>query len=478
MRSFCFLLAAIGFAALPTGAGEIHLSAASSAPRYFATPDGKGWIPVGMNICFDRLYLDGTNETRAACEERFFGRMRKFAANGGNFIRFWLGHPFFEVMPERAGEYDAAAAETLVRAVRLAEELGIRLKFTLEVFRRTQPLAPGEKYPPAFVRTLYRPYAKDMKAFFASDECFRIYLDRARYLQSLGLGESPSVVCIELWNEINATAPLESYATWSDRMIAALQEVFPRQMIVQNLGSYSDPFAYRQYEQLGEARGNAFLQVHRYLDPGAQIDVCRGPMDVLAAQAVRDLWNVGRPQPIVLAEVGAVQANHAGPSSLYEKDRTGALLHDALFAAFFAGAAGCGQFWHWDHQYVDRWNLWWHFARFAEAIKGLDPVAERFRPFYTETAHLRIYGLRGAETTVAWCRDKRSDWRSELEEGRAAERLERESFPVSGVSLDCYLPWEDRHVSSPAPSLPSFTRSVVVRFPTKVPHAPSAVIPH
>ena len=474
----CVLMMALALAAsLTANAGKI-VSASPSAPRYFETSDGRGWIPVGMNICFDRLYLDGTNETRAACEERFFGRMRKFAANGGNFIRFWLGHPFFEVMPERAGEYDAAAAETLVRAVRLAEELGIRLKFTLEVFRRTQPLAPGEKYPPAFVRTLYRPYAKDMKAFFASEECFRIYLDRARYLRKLGLGDSPSVVCIELWNEINATAATEDYAPWSDRMIAALQEVFPRQLVVQNLGSYSDPIAYRQYGQLGEVKGNGFLQVHRYLDPGAQIDVCRGPMDVLAAQAVRDLWTVGRPQPVVLAEVGAVQANHAGPSHLYEKDREGTLLHDALFAAFFAGAAGCGQYWHWDHQYVDRWNLWWHFGRFAEAVKGLDPVAEKFRPFYTETDRLRIYGLRGAMTTVAWCRDKRSDWKSELEDGRAAERLAHERFPCGATKMDCYLPWEDHHVPCTAPELPPFVRSVVVRFPTMTARAADTVIQH
>lgn len=101
-------------------------------PRYFEE-DGKTWIPVGCNICFDRLYGTEGND-RAACEERYFGRMRKFAANGGNFIRIWLGHPFFEVMPERPGEYDAEASETVRKVVKLAEELGVRIKFTLESF--------------------------------------------------------------------------------------------------------------------------------------------------------------------------------------------------------------------------------------------------------------------------------------------------------------------------------------------------------
>ena len=113
-------------------------------PRYFEE-DGKTWIPVGCNICFDRLYGTEGND-RAACEERYFGRMRKFAANGGNFIRIWLGHPFFEVMPERPGEYDAEASETVRKVVKLAEELGVRIKFTLESFRATVPNEHGDKW--------------------------------------------------------------------------------------------------------------------------------------------------------------------------------------------------------------------------------------------------------------------------------------------------------------------------------------------
>jgi len=34
-------------------AAVINLSSAN--PRYFETADGKPWIPVGCNICFDRL---------------------------------------------------------------------------------------------------------------------------------------------------------------------------------------------------------------------------------------------------------------------------------------------------------------------------------------------------------------------------------------------------------------------------------------
>ena len=89
------------------------------SPRYFLMENGSTWIPIGCNICFERLYGTEGNG-REACEKRFFSRMRKFAANGGNFLRIWLGHPFFEVMPSRSGEYDPAATETLKKTVKLA----------------------------------------------------------------------------------------------------------------------------------------------------------------------------------------------------------------------------------------------------------------------------------------------------------------------------------------------------------------------
>ena len=436
-------------------------------PRYFVDASGKTFVPIGCNICFDRLYGDPEEGSRAACEARFWGRMRAFAANGGNFMRLWLGHPFFEVMPEKPGVFDPAATETLVKTVRLAEELGIKLKLTLESFRRTKPLGPGEKYRPIFVRPLYYPYAKNMGEFFVSDRCYEIYLEKARYLKRLGLGDSPSVVCWELWNEINAMGPVSVYEAWSARMLASLKADFPRQMVVQNLGSFADPHDFYEYDYLARIKDNAFMQVHRYLDPGAALDVTRGPMDVLCADSVGEMLARRPDRPAFLAETGAVQARHAGPSPLYDQDRLGTLIHDEIFAPFFAGSAGCGQPWHWDHQYIDHHNLWYHFRRFAKAVEGLDPVAERFTPFHTETHRLRVYALRGRKTTVLWCRDKRTTWQSELVEGKAPDVVSREKLPFESASgFDVYLPWEDRSVRLPAGRciLPDFSRSAVIRF--------------
>jgi len=435
--------------------------------RYFADEDGKTFVPVGCNICFPRMYDASSPGSRAECEEMLFGWLRKFAANGGNYTRLWLGHSFFEIMPERAGEYDPTAEATLKKTVSLCEELGIKLKLTLESFRTVHPAGQegGGMYSTFFNRPLYALYAKNKHDFLHSEECARIYLGKARRLKELGIDASPSVVCWELWNEINCLGPWrDDVSPWSDRMLMALRGLFPRQMTVQNLGSFSGPSSYDYYDYLGQIPLNDFMQIHRYLDPGAELDVCRGPMDVLAADAVRELLDRRPDCPAILAEVGAVKANHTGPSELYQKDTGGMLLHDEIFAPFFAGSAGSGQPWHWDHQYIDGNNLWWHFSRFAEAVKGIDPAAEHFCPFRTETRRLRIWGLRGEHTTLLWCRDKANTWENELVRGEVPNTISGEKIPFR-ADLKCYLPWKNSWTNAKRGGiLPDFTRSIVVHY--------------
>ncbi|MCQ2391184.1 MAG: hypothetical protein MJ240_07155 [Kiritimatiellae bacterium] len=448
------------------------INVSSTTPRYFETSDGKPWIPIGCNICFDRLYgvaAHGDAEVRA----NFARWLRSFAENGGNCIRLWAGHRSLEVMPEKAGIYDPGRIETLKGIVELCEKLNIKVKITLESFRmclnedvergKANPKRVNFSYNHVFNRPLYAPYADSVTAFFRSEECRRIYLGKAQFLKDLGFGDSSAVYCWELWNEINAAAPIADYAPWSAWALAELKKMFPNQMTVNNLGSFSDVGAYQMYDELATEKDNDFMQIHRYLDAGACLDVCRGPMDIVAASAVRELLDRRPDRPAILAEVGAVQANHAGPFPYYPFDKEGTLLHDALFAAFFAGAAGCGQFWHWDHQYIDGNNLWWHFRRFASAIEGLDPIAEGFKPFYTESRRLRMYGLQGKKTAVLWCRDKKSSWEDELVHGNRPETLVDEIVPFRNCELDCYLPWEDCRTTVHSPKLPPFKRSIVVR---------------
>ena len=441
--------------------------------QYFADSNGKTFIPVGCNLCFVR---GAENMPEKEVLDLFQDWFTRFAAQGGNFARIWLGVPFFDVMPKAIGEFDQRAADHIRFVVGLGEKLGIKIKFTLEHFRRIIPNAQhGKSFPGAvnFVNPLYAPYAESMHEYLTSTVCRQAYLARAAYLAELGFGNSPAVSVWELWNEINCIGDVHGDVDkWSRSMIPELQKLFPKQMIVQSLGSFGGVNSYRLYDSLRSLPGNGFMQIHCYLDPGAAFDFCHGPMDVLAARAIRELKDRAPDRPAILAECGAVEANHSRFSDLYANDAQGILLHDILFAPFFAGSAGCGQPWHWDHIYIAKHNLWHHFGRFARAIAGIDPAEEKFRVIYNETHKLRIYGLAGKNNTLLWCRDKASTWESELKNGIPADVISGEKLivPDCGGPALCDLIWEDKQIEVPPADsgvihLPDFTRSIVVRIP-------------
>jgi hypothetical protein len=223
--------------------------------------------------------------------------------------------------------------------------------------------------------------------------------------------------------------------------------------------------------------GNDVAQVHRYLDLGASLEICHGPVDVLAADAVRELAQFKPDKPVILAESGAVEPGHAGPFKLYAKDKDGILLHDVLFAPFFSGAAGAGQIWHWD-SYVDKNDLWRHFARFAAAVKDIDPPAEQFQPSQIPHPRLRVYALPGKRTILLWCRDSQNDWRTELEQGKAPDSCDGVKLDLAALfgtakpaSATFYDPWKDQwsetKLKGASVALPSFARSLVVRVALK-----------
>ena len=116
-------------------------------------------------------------------------------------------------------------------------------------------------------------------------------------------------------------------------------------------------------------------------------------------------------------------------------------------------------------------NLWWHFGRFAEVVKGLDPAAEHFVPSMLPHERLRVYRLEGRRTTLIWCRDTRSDWRSELERGETPETLTGLAIPVASAHVRIYDPWSGNW-SEAAPkngrvALPGFRRSLILRGGTR-----------
>lgn len=439
--------------------------------RYFEDSVGRAFIPIGLNLCFprhDRVEADGI-----ARYEKWIARL---AAEGGNFIRLWLGHSFFDPEPARAGEFCESRAQRLDRVLAIALAHDVRVKITLDHFRsivahREQEIFPGAA---SFAKQVYSlsngGFASDMEAFLKQPECRRRYLLKLDWLADR-YAQHPAIFGWELWNEMSAVrAP--GWLEWSEFMLPELRLRFPRHLVMQSLGSFDRERQRVNYAYYAKLEPADVVQAHRYLDPGAEFDVCRGPMDELCADVVTEMRRLAPEKPVVLAECGAVEEHHSAPSRLYEADTSGILLHDMLFAPFFAGSAGPGHAWHWDF-YIERHDLWWHFGRFTRAIRGFDPLAEEAEPIFWRTPQLRVYALRGRHSTLLWLRDALTPWQVELKEGKPPREIVDGILSLPGEmqtarEVRVYDPWKDRVSDAVAENgvirLPSFTRSLVMRI--------------
>lgn len=428
--------------------------------RYLELDNGKPYVPIGLNLVGSPEPQDYENVLDTMAQNRL------------NYCRVWLNRGSFLVEREKSGVFDEAAAANLENFLALAGERGIRVKICLEYFRAVT--AQKKEWSDNTIHHQANGgFFTDMLDFLQSEKGIGQFKEKLEWYRKR-IGSNPAVYAWELWNEMNCVGPIALWAPWTRRMLAELHRLFPKNMAVQSLGSFDRQEFRCMYGVLVTLADNDVAQVHRYLDLGAQWDVCHGPMDILATEAVRELQALGPEKPIILAESGAVEPCHSGPFKLYLKDKEGVLLHDLIWAPFMAGAAGPGQSWHWD-KYVQPNKLWWHFARFAEAIEGIDPPAEKFEPLMVEHPRLRIYVLRGKKTVLAWCRDKENNWRSELQEGKEPERLAGLGVDLSsclpGLSVKnmrAYDPWcGDWQALKPDAAniiLPPFSRSLALRM--------------
>ena len=457
MRRLALLLLPILLSAAP---GD-YVRVSPRDHRYLELSSGAPYIPNGLNLIAP---------PRAASDEEslkiFDDWLTKLSANGGDYIRVWLSNPFWDVEHETSGVYDENKARLIDRMIELCREHGIRVKMTMEHFRSIGggPQAWADK--PLHHVSRGGP-AQSIGDFF-DGEAPRAQFRKKIEWYAKRYGDQPIIYGWELWNEINAVRG-GNYLAWTEVMLAELRKSFPRNLVMQSMGSFDNTRGRENYRRHSVMPGNDLAQVHRYLDLGASLEVCKGPVDVLAADAVREIAGYEPKRPVILAESGAVEPRHSGPFKLYAADREGILLHDVLFAPFFAGAAGAGQIWHWD-SYVAKNDLWHHFGRFAETVKGLDPAAEGFEPSMATHDRLRVYVLKGKRTLLAWCRDSKNDWMTELRDGQKPETLRGVTVDLGSIkarSAWVYDPWTNKRskvaVRGGKVRLPEFSRSIVIR---------------
>jgi len=426
--------------------------------RYFELSNGSPYIPIGFNL---------VGPPREAEFDRLFATM---AANRINYVRVWLGHNDWNVEHEACLQFDPARARTIERFLALARRHGVRVKMCLEYFRDIR--AERNRWSDNLVYHKANGGRYESMHEYLSSRAGRDHFKAKLDWYADRYGDEPAVFAWELWNEMDAVRDSE-WLDWTKEMLPELKRRWPHNLAIQSLGSYDWERKRDSYRTLCQLEDNEVAQVHRYLDEGAGWEVCHGPVDVLAAQAVRELIAFDAGKPIILTETGAVKPRHTGCSELYAKDPDGTLLHDMLFAPFFSGAAGTGHGWWW-RQAVETPNLWYHFARFAEAVEDIDPPAENFQPVMLAHERLRIYGLSGKTVFLAWCRDAQNDWKAELVEGKEPETLANIAMDVSNLQLPAtataqiYDPWTDTWqtvgLRNGKLTIPTLRRSIVVRI--------------
>src|SRR5215218_6594065 len=307
-------------------------------PAYFSYSDGMPYVPIGINMINPSgRYMNQPDSAFAELETW----MKNLSQNGGNYIRVWLSNSFWDI-EEEAGRYSEAKATRIDRFIELARKYHLKIKLTLEHFRsitlEENPQLWATKF--AYHRSKGGPL-DSVQQYLTSEEGRQLFLKKVAYYKNR-YGSDTLFFGWELWNEMNAMqVPKDSnFFAWNREMLAEVKRVFPQNLVMQSLGSFDGDYVKQTYQYMMGLHGNEVAQVHRYLDLGAAYQVCHASMDVICASAVNDLLCYQLNKPVLLAETGAVEPHHAGPSHFYSRDTAGILLHDILFAPFFAGSAG------------------------------------------------------------------------------------------------------------------------------------------
>lgn len=283
------------FAAAGAAMPWVQISARD--PRYLELDDGRPFVPIGLNMAHPVGPAGRERETM----ERWVSAL---SSNGGNLIRIWLSHPWWN--PEREpGRFDEEAARRLNDLLDFCGRRGVRVKITLDHIREIDPAIARQRWA---LRSSYHVSQggplRSMDELWTSAAGRELFVRRLDWLATR-FADRPEIFGWELWNEINAARGDPTHQLqWTVDMLAELRRRFPRHLAMQSLGSFDRDAMRPLYRRYALLPDNMLAQVHRYLDLGAALPVCHGPMDVLAADAVRELSELEARKPVLLAEGG------------------------------------------------------------------------------------------------------------------------------------------------------------------------------
>lgn len=327
-------------------------------PHYLAFDNGQGFFAVGHNLPI--YHTSGQLGDEA---------MRKFAAAGENFNRWWMSSSGFgiEWMP-RLGWYRQDAAARIDLVLDVARELGL---FYMMCMDTHQDFREGGWERNPFNAKNGGPCQK-AGDWFTNEEARKLYKKRLRYTVARW-GYSPHVLAWEFGNEFEgwADSPDAIKLPWHKEMSDYLRSIDPyRHLITTSFWSHTGPEAFWKLDNID------IVQTHCYTNDDGNV-----------AEPVRRYclhqWERFQ-KPHIFGEFGI--RSH---STTADKDPEGWGIHNALWAGLFSFSAGGPMPW-WHENYLDKLDLYFHFTSLANFTKGLPLGSARWEP-------LTITGVRYAD---------------------------------------------------------------------------------
>lgn len=222
--------------------------------------------------------------------------------------------------------------------MQLAEKYQIRIKFTLQHIRTITAVEARQPWANSTILSADNggPFT-GIKEYINTAKGKKYYLNRVRALAEK-YKNNKQIFGWELWNEMDAVDS-KDWFPFTTEVLDSVKALFPHHLVTQTLGSLHSKDAADRYEQFFGLQNNPYVSLHRYIDPGkdwSQYDDITRPVDSMIFHAMQFAQSNVQNKPIVFNEIGAVEANHAGPSKLYQIDTAGVLIHDMIFAPSFA----------------------------------------------------------------------------------------------------------------------------------------------
>ncbi len=320
-------------------------------PHYLAFDNGEGFFAIGHNLPI--YHTTGQRGDEA---------MRRFAAAGENFNRWWMSSSGLGIeWADRLGWYRQDVAARLDRVLDLGAELGVYYMMCMDThqdFRQSgwnrNPFNASNGGP-----------CKTPRDWFTNDVARRHYRNRLRYTVARW-GYSTNVLCWEFGNEMEgwADSPDEVKLPWHKEMSDYLRSIDPfGHLITTSFWSKTGPEDYWNLENID------LVQTHCYTNDDGNV-----------AEPVRRYclhqWRQFD-KPHIFGEFGI--RSH---SSTADKDPKGWAVHNSLWAGLASFAAGGPMPW-WHENYLDPLDLYFHFTALAQFTKGLPLGSARWEMLAT-----------------------------------------------------------------------------------------------